>query len=210
MDCDLLQSISEDRDETIMMCHSPAFGQQSSAPGLLRQHRSLTPRMSLCDESHQAGSQEISLPSPKRKYSRFPIGSQFLTMSNYSWDVLFAFRRCLSMYFRYEVFEWMVAVVFVPVNWIKGEKNDKQPGWLLDQEDDTISMDRLPRRSSHLNQKSTPKLPHKPAAGHMSTSILRARKRVEDHLNKFGFGRSKNKHGSIEDSLGNLFHRPID
>lgn len=36
----------------------------------------------------------------------------------------------------------------------------------------------------------------------MSLSLLRARKRVEDHLTKFGFGRNKNKHSSLEDSLG--------
>ncbi|KAG1666378.1 Protein unc-80 [Nymphon striatum] len=35
----------------------------------------------------------------------------------------------------------------------------------------------------------------------MSLSLLRARRRVEDHLNRFGFGRNKNKHSSLEDSL---------
>ncbi|CAM1296426.1 unc-80 (predicted), partial [Pycnogonum litorale] len=155
------QSILEDKDDMMVTCHSPIFGQSTGS--LLRQHRSLTPRMSLCEDT--GGVTDGSLPSPKRKQSRFPI-----------------------------------------VNWIKGDKSsDKSPALMYSERDeDTASIDRLPRRSSHINLKSssTPKLMHKPSSsGQMGLSLMRARKRVEDHLNKYGFGRSKNKHGSIEDSL---------
>ncbi|XP_023210931.1 protein unc-80 homolog [Centruroides sculpturatus] len=58
--------------------------------------------------------------------------------------------------------------------------------------------ERLTRRASLLSHGT--KLGHR-SSSHMSLTLLRARKRVEDHLNKIGFARNKNKQNSFEEPL---------
>ncbi|XP_067144484.1 protein unc-80 homolog isoform X1 [Centruroides vittatus] len=58
--------------------------------------------------------------------------------------------------------------------------------------------ERLTRRASLLSHGT--KLGHR-SSSHMSLTLLRARKRVEDHLNKMGFARNKNKQNSFEEPL---------
>ncbi|XP_054724860.1 protein unc-80 homolog [Uloborus diversus] len=58
--------------------------------------------------------------------------------------------------------------------------------------------EKLSRGASIISR--TPRLSHK-SSSHVSVTLSRAKKRMEDHLNKIGFGRSKNKHGSFEEPL---------
>ncbi|XP_049834730.1 protein unc-80 homolog isoform X4 [Schistocerca gregaria] len=61
-------------------------------------------------------------------------------------------------------------------------------------------------RQTSLQQ--TPKQgPHKGAASHVGQTLQKAKKRVEDQLNKFGFGKGKKKDGGVEETAGSYMSR---
>lgn len=141
------QSIMDEKED-VSACPSPAPGQ--TTPSFPRQHRALTPRLSVSEGDN------ISLTPKHSKGSKFPL-----------------------------------------VGWLKGERSGRggeEDEGGLDTSPNTT--ERLMRRSSGLNR--TPKMPPK-SASHMSLTLLRARRRMEDQLTKLGFGRSKSKHGSFEE-----------
>ncbi|KAM7300742.1 protein unc-80 homolog [Ixodes scapularis] len=93
---------------------------------------------------------------------------------------------------------------FPLVGWLRGdrrtdtgEEEASSPGG-LPADSSPGAVDRVPRRSSALNRGMPAKPPPK-SASHMSLTLLRARRRMEDQLCKLGFGRSKSKHGSFEE-----------
>lgn len=90
-------------------------------------------------------------------------------------------------------------------NWIKRGDKIKQSDSCFSEDDGNFPSlegysfpEKLSRGSSIIS--STPKLSQK-SSSHVSVTLSKAKKRMEDHLNKMGFGRSKNKHGSFEEPL---------
>lgn len=94
---------------------------------------------------------------------------------------------------------------FQLANWIKrGDKIKQSDSCFSEDEGNFPSLlegyslpEKLSRGSSIVG--STPKLSQK--SSHVTVTLSKAKKRMEDHLNKIGFGRSKNKHGSFEEPL---------
>lgn len=98
-------------------------------------------------------------------------------------------------------------VIFLSLaNWIKrGDKIKQSDSCFSEDEGNFPSLlegyslpEKLSRGSSIVG--STPKLSQK-SSSHVTVTLSKAKKRMEDHLNKIGFGRSKNKHGSFEEPL---------
>ncbi|XP_042902932.1 protein unc-80 homolog [Parasteatoda tepidariorum] len=95
---------------------------------------------------------------------------------------------------------------FQIVNWLKGDKM-KQNDFSLCEDDNNFPSallegyslpEKLSRGSSIISR--TPKLSQK-SSSHVGVTLSKAKKRMEDHLTKIGFGRNKNKHGSFEEPL---------
>ncbi|GAB6032279.1 hypothetical protein CHUAL_010920 [Chamberlinius hualienensis] len=94
------------------------------------------------------------------------------------------------------------------VNWIKGDRkndsgnDDDFSEYAADITNGLAGMDRTARRCSQLPRAIKgvrTSIGSSSSAPSVSTTLVKAKKRVEDHLYKFGFGRTKNKHGSIEE-----------
>uniref|UniRef100_T1IVG6 Uncharacterized protein n=1 Tax=Strigamia maritima TaxID=126957 RepID=T1IVG6_STRMM len=94
------------------------------------------------------------------------------------------------------------------ISWFKGERTKQESSHDEDSGDSPNhdGIEKLNRRASQLlrSQKFHSK---GPSAGHMGLTFMRARKRMEDQLYKFGFGRNKNKHGSFDEPLADLSRR---
>ncbi|XP_055936881.1 protein unc-80 homolog isoform X2 [Argiope bruennichi] len=95
---------------------------------------------------------------------------------------------------------------FQIVNWLKGDKM-KQSDFSFGEDDNNFPSallegyslpEKLSRGSSVISR--APKYSHK-SSSHVSMTLSKARKRMEDHLTKIGFGRNKSKHGSFEEPL---------
>ncbi|GIY67759.1 hypothetical protein CDAR_36052 [Caerostris darwini] len=94
---------------------------------------------------------------------------------------------------------------FQIVNWLKGDKM-KQSDFCFGEDDSFPSVllegyslpEKLSRGSSVISR--TPKYAYK-SSSHVSNTLSKAKKRMEDHLTKIGFGRNKSKHGSFEEPL---------
>ncbi|GFU92690.1 protein unc-80 homolog [Trichonephila clavipes] len=94
---------------------------------------------------------------------------------------------------------------FQIVNWLKGDKM-KQSDFSFSEEESNFPSallegyslpEKLSRGSSIVSR--TPKFSQK--SSHVSITLSKARKRMEDHLTKIGLGRNKSKHGSFEEPL---------
>ncbi|XP_064455968.1 protein unc-80 homolog isoform X2 [Ornithodoros turicata] len=154
------QSILDEKEDP-SACPSPAPGQ--TTPSFSRQHRALTPRLSVSEGDN------ISLtPKHNNKGSKFTL-----------------------------------------VSWLKGDRSGKgdpgeeDSGSSQGPADSSPGTERVQRRSSGVGRGGgQQQRPPQKSSSHMSLTLLRARRRMEDQLNKFGFGRSKSKHGSFEEPPG--------